>query len=247
MEGAGLLIDYLTTGAVRHAVNMAAIDPKVLAGLRGYLDVAYRLGLLLAQLGGGATRSCKVTYRGEVTAKDTKLLTASFAAGLLEHALEEEINIVNSEVLLRERGIDLVEQCHSEMGAFSSVIQAEEVTDQGTFKAAGTVFGHTMPRLVQLGDHRLDSYLDGILLVFTHHDVPGIIGRVGTVFGEHRVNIAQMAVGRATPGGDAIGVLNLDTQPSPEALKEVTTHPDITGVHVIRLPAAGELPSWLGG
>jgi D-3-phosphoglycerate dehydrogenase len=247
IEGAGLLIDYLTTGAVRHAVNMAAIDPKVLQSLRGYLDVAHRLGLLLAQLGGGTARTCRLTYRGEVAGKDTRLLSASFAAGLLEHALEEEVNIVNSEVLLRERGIELVEQSHSERGAFSSVILAEEVTERGTFKAAGTVFGQAMARLVQLGEHRLDAYLDGILLVFTHHDVPGIIGRVGTIFGQHRVNIAQMAVGRAAPGGDAIGVLNLDNQPPPDALNEVAAHPDITSVHVIHLPAAGDLPAWLGG
>ena len=86
-----------------------------------------------------------------------------------------------------------------------------------------------MPRLVQLDDYRLDAYLDGMLMVFTHHDVPGIIGRVGTIFGQHKVNIAQMAVGRAAPGGEAIGVLNLDTEPPPAALAEVLAaprHPD---------------------
>ncbi len=66
-----------------------------------------------------------------------------------------------------------------------------------------------MVRLVQLDDYRLEAYLDGVLMVFTHRDVPGIIGRVGTIFGQHQVNIAQMSVGRASdkPGGDAIGVL----------------------------------------
>jgi D-3-phosphoglycerate dehydrogenase len=104
-----------------------------------------------------------------------------------------------------------------------------------------------MVRLVQLGDHRLDSYLDGVLLVFTHRDVPGIIGRVGTTFGQHRVNIAQMSVGRAMKGGEAIGVLNLDSVPPPEAVAEVSAQPDVTSVHVVKLPAAGELPPWLGG
>ena len=72
-----------------------------------------------------------------------------------------------------------------------------------------------MPRLIRLGDFRLEAYLDGNLLVFTHNDVPGIIGAVGTIFGNHRVNIAQMSVGRAAPGGGAIGVLNLDAVPPP--------------------------------
>ena len=80
-----------------------------------------------------------------------------------------------------------------------------------------------MPRLIRLDDFRLEAYLDGNLLVFTHNDVPGIIGVVGTIFGSHKVNIAQMAVGRATPGGAAIGVLNLDGLPAEDAVAEVRT------------------------
>ena len=84
-----------------------------------------------------------------------------------------------------------------------------------------------MPRLIRLGDFRLEAYLDGNLLVFTHNDVPGIIGAVGTIFGKHRVNIAQMSVGRTAPGGAAIGVLNLDSLPPAPALAEVSGHKDI--------------------
>ena len=90
-------------------------------------------------------------------------------------------------------------------------------------RATGTVFGQSMPRLVSLDDYRLEAYLDGMLLVFTHNDVPGIIGSVGTIFGQHKVNIAQMAVGRAgdAPGGEAVGILNLDGDPPAAALEAV--------------------------
>jgi D-3-phosphoglycerate dehydrogenase len=248
-EGAALLVDFLSTGAIRHAVNMSNVDPKKLAALRDYLDLGYRLGLLLSQLDRTAAKACRLLYRGEVAAKDTKLITAAVAAGLLSNALEEDINIVNAETLLRERGIELVEQSRSDLGAFSSVIQAELVTESQSHKAAGTIFGQNMPRLVQMGEFRLDAFLDGILLVFTHRDVPGIIGKVGTIFGAHKVNIAQMAVGRAShhPGGEAIGILNLDTRPPAAALEEVASHPDITSMSIIELPAAGELPNWLIG
>lgn len=248
-EGAQLLIDFLTTGAIRHAVNVPSLDRKTLAGLRDYLDVAYRLGLLLAQLDRTPAKACRLIYRGEVTAKDTKLLTATLAAGLLQRSLEDEINFVNAEVLLRERGIELSEQSSPERGAFNSVIVAELVTQSRTYKAAGTFFGHKMARLVQMADYRLDAFLDGTLMIFTHRDVPGIIGKVGTIFGQHRVNIAQMAVGRGStqPGGDAIGVLNLDSPPPAAALDEVLAHPDILSASVIELPLAGELPHWLEG
>jgi D-3-phosphoglycerate dehydrogenase len=133
------------------------------------------------------------------------------------------------------------------MGAFSSVIQAEIESERGTFRAAGTVFGMDMPRLVQLDDFRLEAYLDGVLLIFRHQDVPGIIGTVGTIFGKHKVNIAQMAVGRASRGGEAVGVLNLDAAPPAAALEEVRAHGAITSANVIRLPAAGERPTWMAG
>ena len=247
VEGVGLLIDYLTTGAIRHAVNMTPLDPVTLADLRGYLDVAYRLGLLMAQLEKGTIGRCTLHYRGDVAGKNTKLITSSFAAGLLAHALEEQINIVNAEVLLRERGIELVEETRGDKGAFTSVVLAEVATDKGVTRAAGTVFGVDMLRLVQLDNFRLDAYLDGVLMVFRHKDVPGIIGTVGTIFGAHGVNIGQMAVGRASKGGEAVGVLNLDQVPPQAALDEVRNHPAIESAAIIKLPAAGEKPPWLVG
>ena len=102
-----------------------------------------------------------------------------------------------------------------------------------------------MPRLVQLEGHRLEAYLDGTLLVFTHRDVPGIIGRVGSAFGGAGVNIAQMTVGRTAPGGDAIGVLNLDQKPSDEAVAAVASAPGVRSARVVTLPPAGKLPCWL--
>jgi D-3-phosphoglycerate dehydrogenase len=263
VEAVQLVVNYLTTGEIRHAVNMAAIDPKTLEAIRGYLDLAYRLGLLAAQWHSGGTSSCHITYRGEVTQKNTRLITAAFCAGLLTRALDEEPNIVNAEVLLRERGIQLTEESRSDMGAFRSSMTAEVTGGAGrgspaqvgrgspdpayTFAVGGTLFGNNMPRLIRLGDYRLEAYLDGNLLIFTHNDVPGIIGVVGTIFGNHRVNIAQMSVGRAgsAPGGGAIGVLNLDSLPPQSAIDEVLKHKDIQSVKVIELPKAGELPSWL--
>ena len=93
----------------------------------------------------------------------------------------------------------------------------------------------------------MEAYLDGNLVIVTHEDVPGIIGTVGTIFGKHHLNIAQMAVGRAgsAPGGDAIGVLNLDDVPSQQAIDELLQQPHISSIKAIRLPARGQLPPWL--
>ncbi|MEX0936529.1 MAG: phosphoglycerate dehydrogenase [Pirellulales bacterium] len=246
-EAVGLLVDFLNTGAIKHAVNMAPLDPKTLESLRGYLDVAFRLGRLMSGLQSSGAKSCRVLYRGEIAGKDTKVLTAAFTAGLLHGAMDEEVNLVNAELMVRERGIELIEESRSDRGAFTSAMTVELQTPQTVHRATGTLFGQRMPRIVELDNYRLEAYLDGCLLVFTHRDVPGIIGKVGTIFGDHGVNIAQMAVGREEnmPGGSAIGILNLDNEPPEEALREVLDLEAIITAKVVRLPSAGELPSWM--
>ncbi len=248
VEGIQLLINFFKTGEIRHAVNVASIDPKTLEALRSYLDVAHRMGLMLSQWHTGVVSGCTLTYRGEVADRDVKLLTNAFCVGLLERAIED-VNIINAEMLLRERGIELIENRGHEKGAFSSSITAEVRGGDRTAQASGTVFGHNMPRLVMLDDNRLEAYIDGHMLIFSHTDIPGIIGHVGTVFGKHQVNIAQMSVGRSgnQQGGDAIGVLNLDSEPTPESLKELLSVRGISRVQAIQLPPAGQLPGWLQG
>src|SRR5262249_17232334 len=152
----------------------------------------------------GTIRRAELKYHGEVARRSIRLVTAAFAAGLLEYRLDQTVNVVNAEVLARERGIEMVEHSNPRKGDFSTPVRAEVVTDKKTYTAAGTLFGNQFLRLVQLGPYHLDSFMDGIMLIFTHRDVPGLIGFIGTIFGKHRVNIAQMTVGRQLPGGEAI-------------------------------------------
>src|SRR5262249_24688370 len=245
-EGGQLLIDFLTRGVVGFAVNMAAVDRTELAELRLYVDMARRLGLLHAQMCHGTIRRAELSYRGEVARRSTRLITSAFAAGLLEYRLAQDVNIVNAEVLARERGIEIVEQSNPKKGDVSQLVKADVETDKKTYTAAGTVFGKEFQRLVQLGPFHLDAFLDGIMLLFTHRDVPGLIGFIGTIFGKYKVNIAQMTVGRQIAGGDAIAVLNLDNQPPEEAIKEVRAHPQISSLSVVKLPFPGEMPAWFG-
>jgi D-3-phosphoglycerate dehydrogenase len=245
-EAAQLLVDFLKRGTVQFAVNMAAVDRTELEELRLYVDMARRLGLIHAQMDHGAIRKAELNYRGEAARRSTRLITAAFTAGLLEHRLAENVNIVNAELLARERGIEIIEQTNPRKGDFSTLIKAEVTTDQKTYTAAGTLFGDQFLRLVQLGPYHLDSFMDGIMLIFTHRDVPGLIGFIGTIFGKHKVNIAQMTVGRQLPGGEAIAVLNLDSQPPEEAIHEVRSHPQISSLSVVKLPPAGQMPAWFG-
>jgi len=250
VEAAEIISGFLLRNEIRYAVNMAPVSAAEMQDARHYLDLSYRLGLLLAQMNGSAgVREARIEYRGDVTHRNTKLLTSGFAAGLLSTALDEGVNIVNAETLAHERGIQIVESSLSEPGSFSSMVSATVVNATDEISVSGTLFGNDFLRLVRVDGYYLEAYLDGLLLIYRHRDVPGLIGMIGTACGRHNVNIAHMALGREKnePGGSSVAVLNLDNRPSAEVLAEIADHPEVSGVELVKLPEAGAALPWLVG
>ncbi|MCL2005036.1 MAG: phosphoglycerate dehydrogenase [Planctomycetaceae bacterium] len=249
LEAVELLLDYFTHGTIRQAVNFGTLDASTLASHRGQLNLAYRLGMLSAQLQLGNIKSCKLRFKGEVSKKDTSLISSAFAAGLTTAAMQEDINIVSAAPLLKERGIDLSIEKTSEIGEFSSLITAELFGDQGSVAISGTLFGNSMPRLVMYNDYQLEGYLDGNLLFVEHQDKPGVIGALGCSLGARNLNISDMSVGRMKcsrqPGGYHIGVLALDDEPDAVLIKEIAAMSPVSKVYPVKLPAPDVLPAWM--
>ena len=183
--------------------------------MRLYLNLAWRLGMLHAQMDRGTLKNAKLTYRGEVAHKNTKLITASFAAGLMETALEQQVNLVNAIALARERGIVIEERSAEAPGDFATLDpdrghdRAQDLRRRRARSSASSSSGSS-----GWETYLLDAHIDGTLLIFTHMDRPGLIGFIGGTLGDEGVNIAQMNVGREQQGGEAIGVVNLDSVPS---------------------------------
>src|SRR5690606_6239684 len=157
LEAAQLLIDYLTKGAIGFAVNIAAVDRTELQELKLYIDMARRLGMLQAQMANGSIRKAELSYRGEVARRSTKLITSAFAAGLLEGALDQNVNIVNAELLARERGIEIVENLQPKKGDFASLVRTEVYSEKGSYVASGALFGNQFLRITQLGKYHLEA------------------------------------------------------------------------------------------
>lgn len=251
VEAVELLINYLKNGEIRHAVNTIAMDPATLQRLRGYLNVAHRLGILLADWHGGAIESVKLKIQGEISNEDHRILKAAFFAGLLARAAEH-VTVVNAEALAVDRGIQLTTETTAEHGAFASVVSAE-VSGSGKVRtASGTLFGRNMPRVVELDGYHTDAFMDGEMLIFQHRDIPGVIGFVGSVLADEQINIAQMAVGRndsedGSDAGDetAIGVLNLDAAASEQSISRIFEFEGMSSVQPISLPPRNQLPTWL--
>ncbi|MEZ6096387.1 MAG: phosphoglycerate dehydrogenase [Pirellulaceae bacterium] len=237
LEAVELLVNFLTTGEVRHAVNAAAIDSKSLHRMKSSIELAYRLGRLSLGLHGGAISRCELQFDGDMSHGDTKLLSSAFCVGLLEPVIED-VNLINADMLLRERGIELSCTTSTSQNTFHGMLTANVSGDGHSARVGGTIIGQNLLRLVRVERFYLDAYIDGTLLFFRHADVPGIIGHVGDVLAKHSVNIGQMSVGRLNEnrGGEAIGVLNLDSPPSPDAISEILTHPNVSEVKVVDLP-----------
>ena len=249
VEAADIITDFLINNEIRYAINMAPVSGAEMQDLKQYLDLSHRLGLLAAQMiKGQSLREATIDYRGEAADKKTRLMTSAFAAGLPEAALDTKVNIINALSTAKARGLEVVETVSGNSENFSSVISVKLTTDQGDFEAAGTIFGRQFLRLVRLDGYCFEAFLDGLLLIYRHRDVPGLIGYIGSVLGKHDVNIASMALGRKQngPGGDSVAVLNLDSAPSAEAVAEVQNHAEVHGVELVELPPAGAGLSLLG-
>ncbi len=249
IEAAELITAFLIRNEISSAVNMTSISSSEMQLVKPYLDLSYRLGLLLAQLSQGkAIRGAKIQLRGEATAKPVKLLSNAFTTGLMEAALDSGVNIVNAEVVAKDRGLNIATSTEAKAGAFSTLVTATILTDDGELSASGTMFGTEFLRLVKLDNYQMDAYLDGLMFVYRHRDVPGLIGAIGTALGKHNINISCMALGReqSAPGGKSIAILNLDNEPSAAVIAEIQAHPDVTGVQLVKLPKAGASLPQLG-
>jgi len=216
---ASQIIDYLTKGTLRNAVNVPSVDGEVLVRLRPYLTLAERLGSLLGQITKGGILEVAVDYIGELANYDTVPLTVSLTKGVLTPVVGDEVNFVNASVLARERDIKISESKRSEAEDFTSLITVRMKTTERENTVSGTTFGKQDPRIVRINDFRLEAPLEGHLLLIYNIDTPGTIGAIGTCLGQHRINIATMDVGQVIEQGQNIIMMRTDT-PVPVEVQE---------------------------
>jgi D-3-phosphoglycerate dehydrogenase / 2-oxoglutarate reductase len=227
--------DLLLRGLVRNAVNAPSVDSELLKELAPYLTLAEKLGSFLGQVARGRMGEVTLRYAGEVGGLTVQPLTVTFLRGLLAVILEENVTDVNAPYLARQRGLRVVESKTPASEDFASLVSAELKTDAGVFQVSGTLFHRREPRIVEVDGYRMEAHPAGWMVVFTNEDVPGVIGRIGTLFGAHRINIAGMQLGRRAPGGHAVSILNLDSPVPDHVLAELRALPNIRSATLVRL------------
>ena len=204
-QAAEQVVAALTGGAVTTAVNVPAISPEDMEVLGPFVPLCRalgRIGVALAQ--SSSIDEVKVEFLGRIADRDTRLLAIEVLLGLLHGHTEEEVNEVNAPALAQERGIALVEVKQSSARDYTDLVRVTVTGGSESVRVAGTLMGlRFRPHLIEAWGQRFDVQLDDHLTLFRYRDVPGMIGRVGTAFGRHGVNIVSAAVGRQPDGGPA--------------------------------------------
>jgi D-3-phosphoglycerate dehydrogenase len=202
-------------------VNLPVLPSEVLSFIQPYIPLMEKMGRLLAALGGKRIGKIEVIYQGEIGEVETSPLTRSLLKGLLEPVLSLPVNLVNAPILAESRGIKVSETKSTTPSEYTNLITVALYWDKEVRKVAGTVIGKGEPRIVNINGYRVDFVPEGIVLITSHIDKPGIIGKVGTILGEKDINIAGMNVGREEKRGKAVMVLSVDESIPPEVLQEI--------------------------
>ena len=229
------IVDFLTHGVIRYAVNIPALGPELLKALRPYLTLAEKLGSLQVQLLARVPLEVRVEYGGEVTQYDVAPLTLALLKGILTPIMESGVNYVNAPVVARQRGIKVIEAKTNRPSDFANSIAVKARTEEKEMEIEGAVFGSNNPRIVRIDNFYLEAVPEGYILLLHNRDVPGVVGKLGTLLGANGINIAGLELGRDKVGGMAISLIHVDDAVPKEVLEALRQLPEILSAELVRL------------
>ncbi len=227
------IADFLLTGAVTNALNMPSLSAEDAARLAPYMALSEQLGSFAGQLTRTGLKQVRIEYEGQVAGLNCRPLTQAALTGLLRPMLDS-VNMVNAPVLARERDIEVTEVKHDRDSDYQTLIRLTVTTERGPRSVAGTLFGGSKPRIVEVKGISVEAELGPHMLYITNEDQPGFIGGLGSILGDSKVNIATFHLGRAEAGGDAIALIEVDEPITDEVLARIGALPHIKQVVPLR-------------
>lgn len=227
--------DVLLGLPARSAVNIPGLTPDVMEQMRPYLQLAETLGNLVGQLAGGRIERLTVRLQGDLASRDSQPIVVASLKGLLSQALRERVNYVNAAIEAQERGIRVIETKDASIRDYTGSLYLEAQGSMGEHSVTGTLLSHSEIRITDIDEFPINVPPSNYMLFTLHRDMPGIIGRIGSLLGGFNVNIASMQVGRKIVRGDALMALSLD-DPLPEGLlSEITKVDGIRDAYTVKL------------
>jgi len=220
LQVAEQMADYLISGAVTNALNMPSVTAEEAPRLKPYLSLAKQLGSFAGQVTESALESVTIEYEGHAAELNIRPLTSIIIQGLLS-PLMVSVNTVNALVIAKERDIRVSEVKHELASVYQTLIKLTVKTEKQTRSIAGTLFAGSRPRIVEIKDIPIDAELGPNMLFITNRDKPGFIGSLGKALGDAKINIATFHLGRATAGGDAIALIEVDGAPGKAVMDDI--------------------------
>jgi D-3-phosphoglycerate dehydrogenase len=229
------MVDYLARGIIRYAVNVPSVSPELLEILRPYLTLCEKLGSLQVQMLATVPKEVHIEYGGEVTQYDVSSLTLAVLKGILTPVMESSVNYVNAPVVAKERGINVIESKSSRPSDFASSIAVKVKTAKKELEVEGAIFGSRNPRIVKINSFYLEAVPEGYILILHNRDVPGVVGAVGSLLAQKKINIAGLELGRDKVGGKAISFIHVDDAVPKDALEALRKLPNIITAELVKL------------
>jgi D-3-phosphoglycerate dehydrogenase / 2-oxoglutarate reductase len=233
LEIAEQVVDYVTNGTIRNAVNVPALPGDAAEKLAPYVTLARKLGKLLGQLEAIDVRELRVICSGDAGEFGVRPIANSALAGYLERFLEEPVNPISAPYEAKERGIHVIEVREDTPRRYTSSVRVTISGESGLHTATGTAGAAGQSLLVGIDGYELDATLEGRVMMLQNLDRPGVIGAVGTILGKRQINVSRMQVGLAD--GEALALWNIDQDIPEDALKELRGLPNVRSVLLVKL------------
>ncbi len=229
------IVKALKGEVVDHPVNMPFVEKHIYSSMRPLCVLAEKIGKACRQLVSFNPAFGRMEVYGTDPEAQTSLLEAAFLKGFLENRSDERVNYINSIQIARQMGLRLDSSRSGTHDTYSQFLRFEIFGDGAPVRVAGTIFGKERPRIVELNGYSLEWDPEGIALVIRNMDKPGVIGRVGTLLGEHGINIARWELGRREQGGEAMAFITLDDAPDSKCLNHLKGLKDVLSAQVVNL------------
>jgi D-3-phosphoglycerate dehydrogenase len=226
LQVAEQMADFLVNGGVTNALNMPSLSAEEAPKLKPYMALAEKLGSLVGQLAHDNLTKIGIEVEGAAAQLNIKPITGAVLAGLMRR-YSDTVNMVNAPFLAKERGLDVREVRHDREGVYHTLIRVTVQTSSGERSVAGTLFGNSSPRLVELFGVNVEADLAGDMLYIVNEDAPGFIGRLGSTLGEADINIGTFHLGRQQAGGVAVLLLSVDTPVQADTLETIHNLPGV--------------------
>ncbi|MBK19541.1 MAG: phosphoglycerate dehydrogenase [Rhodospirillaceae bacterium] len=236
LQVAEQMSDYLLSGAVVNAINMASVSAEDAPKLKPYMHLAELLGGFAGQIIETGLQSITIEYEGHAASLNTKPLTACALTGVMSPAMES-VNMVNAPVIARDRNIGVSIVNHERECEYQTLVHLTVKTEKRQLSVAGTLIGGDKPRIVEIGGVPMEASLGRQMVYTVNRDMPGIIGAFGMAMANAGVNIANFILGRTKPGGDAVALLELDHEVSEDVLQTIREVPHVLEATQLSFPS----------